>query len=675
MNKKMKKQVVRTVSMGVAALSIAAVCAMSLSLPGCTIEKPKAAPGAKPMPKFRGPSYLHGTIGSLATLDGYSPMLVSNYSLVVDLENTGSVQIPQHLKQFMINELRKQGVGTPSKGYGWLSPERMLGDKGSAIVAVEGMIPPGAVKGQRFDLLVSALPGTDTTSVESGRLWRTELKPGGVQFPGRFIKTEASAVGPVYMPPSINDLTDQKQRREFSRQAVVIAGGEVKKNRDLRLVLNVPSFTRSRMIADRINEKYGDYKDAKDIAEAKTDTYIDITVPQRWAYRTDELLELIQSTYIEVSPGFEARQAANLARVLEQFPVEEKRVVQAWRALGKMSLEVLRIIYDHDIPHMRRAALSAGAWLGDELASKHLLEMSSGSDWKARQFAAELLVYLPDSTSGAAALGKLLNDDVRSVRLAAYNSIAIVGHEYLNRYVVRDGNEEVKFLIDRIQGVDKPLIYITHEYGIPRIVLFDDQMKLSEKGFASIWNDRLMLRPNKSVVDPNAINVLNTAATYTTTVYYRMTPRERAELIASMKDKMKARDLASQAKQYEIPGTVATLVYLLGHQQANFEDQPGLDLTYSQVSDAIYKLCKSGYIDVPIELYKTPLQQRIDDFQKDNDIESARPDSEIISESVTKLEEQEPTRIGAPTTMQSQLRRPDASRPESSRPETSEQAE
>ncbi|WP_200761215.1 flagellar basal body P-ring protein FlgI [Poriferisphaera corsica] len=667
-----KRQVRKTEVVRIAAASMLACAAMVVvvGMPGCSKpEQRTTAPGAKPMPMFRGPSYLHGSVGSLTSLDGFAPMLVSNYSLVVDLEGTGSRQIPQHLKQYMVSELRKQGVGTPSKGYGWLSPERMMADKGSAIVAIEGMIPAGAVKGQRFDLLVSALPGTDTESLDGGRLWRTELSPGGVQFPGRFIKKEAGAIGPIYMSPMKRDISDRKELQKFSRQAVVIAGGEVKNNRDMRLVLNVPSYTRSRMIADRINEKYGYHEDSQPIAEAKTDTFIRITVPQRWAYRTEELLGLIKSTYLEVSPGFEARQAAKLAKVLEKFPEQEDEIVQAWRALGKMSLDVLRVLYDHDLQHVKRSALKAGAWLGDERASRYLQEMSKDPDWATRKMVAELLVYLPDSANGREALSALLDDAKQEVRLAAYNSIAITGHELLNRYVVRDGNDEVKFLIDRIRGIEKPLIYVTHEYGIPRIVLFNDQMKLADEGYASMWSDRLMLRSNDRVVDPTAVNVLDSAASRTTTVFYRLNAREKADVVANAKDKRKAAVEARKPKQYEIPSTVATLVYLLGHRQVDFEDQPGLDLTYSQVADVVYQLSKQGYVKAEVVLHQSPLQKQIDDYQKANQIDGVRRDSDaidpMVEDSPAVSGEKAGRRIGAPMTLQRGFDKPQQGRAES----------
>ena len=585
--------------------------AIALGLSGCKSEGPKSAPGTPPPPMFKGPTYLHGTVGSLASLDGYGGMLVSQYSLVVDLDNTGSRQIPEELRQFFLSKLSKQGVGVASTGWGHLSPERMLGSKGSAIVAVEGMIPPGAVKGQRFDLLVSSYPGTDTTSLANGRLWRCDLTPAGVQLPGGFIKREAQAKGPIYMSPMQNEQEADDKALVLQRQGLVIAGGKVMNDRELRLVLNRPDFKVSRAIANRVNEKYKYPEDRQPVAEAKTAAYVKLNIPKRWAYNSQELLSLILSTYLQVSPGFEAKKAAQLASVLEKDPRQTDRVVLAWRGLGELSLEVLRCLYDSDKPHVSQAAIASGAWLGDEKTSPYLLKMASDSDAEVRKFAAKNLVYLRQSINGSKAMRLLLDDEDLQVRIEAYNSVAENGHAMLDRRVIRDDFGEVKFIIDRIKGVEKPLVYVTHDKGIPRIVLFDDQMRLADKGFASLWDNRLMLRAD------SAANVM---------VYYMKSDLEKEKIIRRSMYKASARKELSEGKKYNLDSRVAALAYFLGHKPSKEDEQAGLGMTYSQVVDVLYDLCKQGFIDAPIEIKMSDLQKRIVEQQKSKS-KGMRPDS------------------------------------------------
>src|SRR5690606_32665111 len=111
-------------------------------------KETRALPPSPP-PTYVGPTFLHGTIGSQATFRGMEPLLVSQYGMVVGLHNTGSTEdAPAHLRQWLINEMRRQGVGSAKyRDILPLTPEQMIADPGTSIVAVEGFIPPGATRG------------------------------------------------------------------------------------------------------------------------------------------------------------------------------------------------------------------------------------------------------------------------------------------------------------------------------------------------------------------------------------------------------------------------------------------------------------------------------------------------------------------------------------------------
>jgi hypothetical protein len=51
-----------------------------------------------------------------------------------------------------------------------MSPQQLLNSSDTAVVIVEGVIPPGAPKGSKFDVRVTVAPGTSTVSLEGGRL-------------------------------------------------------------------------------------------------------------------------------------------------------------------------------------------------------------------------------------------------------------------------------------------------------------------------------------------------------------------------------------------------------------------------------------------------------------------------------------------------------------------------
>ena len=120
---------------------------------------------------------MRGTVASETILDGYRPVVVRGYGVVVGLNGTGSRDLPPDVRAHMIQEASRNGIGLESSGFGDVSPERFLDSMDTAVVVVEGLIPPGATEGTRFDVRVFAHPMTSTTSLEDGRLYTAELRP------------------------------------------------------------------------------------------------------------------------------------------------------------------------------------------------------------------------------------------------------------------------------------------------------------------------------------------------------------------------------------------------------------------------------------------------------------------------------------------------------------------
>ncbi|MDH3583173.1 MAG: flagellar basal body P-ring protein FlgI, partial [Phycisphaerae bacterium] len=161
-----------------------------------------ARPAPPPPPTYRGPAFLHGTIGSVASLRGYLPVLVSGYGLVAGLDDTGSIDCPPALRGWLLNEMAKRGFGRESLGFGQLTPEQVLASRSTAVVLVQGIIPPGAPADQRIDILVTALPQTQTTSLEGGVLYTTDLRVEGANVNRPSFGAIARARGPIFLDPA-----------------------------------------------------------------------------------------------------------------------------------------------------------------------------------------------------------------------------------------------------------------------------------------------------------------------------------------------------------------------------------------------------------------------------------------------------------------------------------------
>jgi len=174
------------------------------SCSGPTKKARKAEPVVRDIPAI-----LRGTIGTESSIRGIQPILVSGYGIVVGLNGTGGGLLPDPIQKTMERELAKNGIGRggilnegPLAGK---TPKQVLRDPNVAVVIVEGVIPPGAPKGARFDVRVRALPESGVTSLEGGRLWTTELRLGPAT---RFGAMKTRKIGTVEGTIFINPFAD-----------------------------------------------------------------------------------------------------------------------------------------------------------------------------------------------------------------------------------------------------------------------------------------------------------------------------------------------------------------------------------------------------------------------------------------------------------------------------------
>lgn len=528
------------------------------------------------MPTFTGPEYLHGTVGSIVRLNGGDPVLVQGYGVVVNLAGTGSPDVPAFLRQWLLQEMRKKGLGSAQLGTQAMTPERVLASPNTAVVLVQGLIPPGAVRGTRFDVLVSALPGTQTTSLEAGQLWSTELSLGGSDVSMAFRTTLASAAGPLYLDP-FDDRADPAARLRLEREGVILSGGVATRDRVLELVLNEPSDARTRLVADRINERFpaDPEADRQDTAVAKTDTLVRLHIPRRFARDPNRFLLLVNHLYLQRAPGFEPAQAQTLAQVLIDDHATDARVVPAWISLGKTALPTIRQYYTHPDTVVRMAALEAGVWLQDESTTSELIRLAKDHDPALRVRCAQLLAFLPRSIRGNDALRSLLDDHDPNVRVAAYDALASISHPILQR-VPFGRRESFKFVLDLVPSTH-PLLYIVHG-DLPRIVVFNPDSGFNVPGLASLWDNRFMFRVDQ--------------------------PGQPASVFYQPYG-------SSEPRTFQIAPTLANLVFLLAHQTSVENPTDGLNLSYSQVAAVVHRLAADRIAHTPVVVRPSPLAQLI----------------------------------------------------------------
>lgn len=566
---------------------------------GCeSTEVGKRRANGPPLPVFRGDKFLYGTVGSMAGLRTNRPTLVTGYGLIIlpKGSGTGSSDVPSYLRQWFLNEMRRKGVGRFEFGAQDLSPRQLLISKDTAVVRIEGLIPPSSPKGTKFPVLVTALENTQTTSLEGGSLWTADLSIGGYRSANTFSKPLATARGDVYINPFDAKKTSA-DRLTFQRQGVILAGGSVQKDQPIELLLNQPDYNRSRLIADRINERFPHENAAEffNTAVARSDLAIRINIPKQFAGNPQKLLGLIGHLYIQRSPNFEESQAQRLGNVLVANPTHAARVSEAWQALGKLALPEVRRYYSANPLPVRLAALEAGTWLQDEVAAIELQKMSVSPNPESRLQVAQLLRRMPKSRRASRTLQALVDDPTIAVRLAAYRSLSAVGDPTVTRVAIGH-QDKLKFYLDVVRAKD-PLIYVSQELE-PRIVVFSPNTGFKDHTRAALWDGRLRLSGGNS--------------------------KEPMRVFFQPQGE-------TNGKAQQIAPTVANLAFLMGHRPSAAKPIEGFDLSYGVVVNAIYELQKKGYVEAQMRIGENALAKSLDEFKKRKEVE-VRPEVAPVDE-------------------------------------------
>ena len=541
------------------------------------------------------PEIMRGTVGSecilrgyqAITSPGYRPVIARGYGLVVGLRGTGSRQMPPQLRQYMLQEAARNGIGNVRYGetIGELTPEQLIDSPDTAVVVVEAVVPQGAPKGTQFDVRVSSVASSDTTSLEGGILWTTSLRPGQLSMGGRQAAQIAQARGPVFLNPFAESgvVGSDGINKTVGR---ILNGGETTEDMPMKLALANPSHARAEVLVTAINTRFPEEPgQMQNTARGESDELIEITVPPSWHDATEDFVKLLMHTTIAV--GNPEGAAMFVKRTLLASPGANAEAASwRWQAMGPKALPIIKDLYDHPEELPRLAALRAGAKLDDGVVIPHLIDMAEQGSALNRLQAVDLLEGMRTNPSIDACLRKLLDDDDVELRLRAYEALVTRNDPFMDRF-----NVDGKFVLDVVKS-DRPLIYIT-QVGEPRIAVFGDALELQRPLTLSTWANRLMIKGD--VADREV------------EVYYRDTDEVEGVILRSKP-------------------AIPDFVRFLAHKTSIEEPEPGLNLTYGQTVGALHDIWMQKRIDSDFKLQQDRILAAIRRIQSEGEDVEARPE-------------------------------------------------
>lgn len=409
------------------------------------------------------------TIGAYTYYDGLRPMRVRGYGLVVGLGKNGSRDCPRQVRDRLIQAMYKQHRLTGSAiGEEHVTPEQLIHDISTAVVVVSAEIPPAAVKGSPFDVAVAALPGTQTKSLEGGRLYTTDLEvfrpvSSTVSITGQVL---AKATGPVFQNPF---LEEDAATRSNPLEGIIVGGGRAVTDRRIRLVLTEPSYPRATQIQNRINAQFpGPGK----IADAQSPSFVRLRVPAEYHDDTGHFLTLVRGLYLSRDPQFVAMRARMLAEEIIRPTAPHPLIAVAFEGLGRAALPESNRLYAHPKDYVSFHAAVAGLRLGDHIASDAMVMHAQKVANEFRFQAIRALGQARGMANAAIALRKLLDDTDPRVQIAAYEALAKRGDSTIHSTRIAGDN----FFLDEVAAAAPGFVYAKRS-GSRRIALFGQDLR------------------------------------------------------------------------------------------------------------------------------------------------------------------------------------------------------
>ncbi len=487
---------------------------------------------------------LGATIGSLAEVFVPGAIPVEGYALIGGLYGTGSSECPPairtYLRQYILKQLPKDKVNI----------DDLIDSRNTAVVVVRGTIPTTPLKNQYFDLEVAALAGTQTTSLENGWLYGTELKPVGAF--GLTVKVLAEAQGPIYIDKLDKPPADKKS-------GYILAGGTVLDEYKISITLRRPNFEVASIIRNRLNERFG-----ANVAKAVSAGQIQLTVPARYKNQQQRFIEILRAMYVTQTPEITEQRITSAVGALAASTDKYAGEI-ALEAIGNQSLGKLSALLTSSNPEVRfraaRCMLNMDSDRGLEALRR--IAMDKNSDYRIE--AIEAVTAAADRRD-AAAISRILlrDDDDPDVRLAAYEQLRKLDDIVISQKLIARN-----FYIEKIVQTRHKGIFVART-GQPRIVLFSTPLKCRENIFVQSEDGTIAInsRPGQGYVS-----------------IIRKHPKRTDIPPISIRSSYNLADIIEALCEESV--------------RKDRQDRTGLSVTYSDMLALLQQMSEKGAIDAP----------------------------------------------------------------------------
>lgn len=411
-------------------------------------------------------------VGDFTKTTGLNWLKLEAIALVTGLAGTGSDPPPSPFRDQLKNDMLARQTQ---------DPDSILASPSTSMVLCRGYVPPGAQKGDRFDVEVRLPNRSETTSLRGGFLMQTRMRR--VELLGGLTR-QGDIDGYVRGDVLIDSIFDGQTDPVNEVRGRVLSGGVNVETRPLGLVIrrDEASILISTLIGKAINNRfhYNDRGQKKGVATPKKDDFLELTVHPRYKHNLARYLRVIRSLAVQES-AVERTERLQLLEKKVQQPASAAVSALQLEAIGKEGVDALKAAVTNPDPEVRFYSAEALAYLDEPDATPPLVEAAksvSAFRWHALAALAAMT-----HVSAASGLSDLLHVASVETRYGAFRA-----KRQFNPYDPDTGGLAASdqanwtFAYHAIPTTGEPLVHVTRTRQ-PEVVVFGHEQKIKPPQF------------------------------------------------------------------------------------------------------------------------------------------------------------------------------------------------
>lgn len=431
-------------------------------------------------------------VGQLTDPWGLGMYRVESVALMNGLDGTGSDPPPGPQRTRLLNEMKTRQIE---------DAKDILAEENTSLVLVQGYMPPGIKKGERFDIFVQTPSRTKTESLRGGNLLPSRLQP--MEVLGNGIRT--GSVQALGRGALLVDEIFEPETPGSSNRGVILGGGVAQVTRPFGLVCqsDVASVEATTTISSAINRRFStvDQNERRGVANPKDDELIELLLPHEYRFHLGRYIQVIRSIALNETPEQLTERLGELERELHD-PFLSARAALRLEAIGDDAVPILLDGLTSRNTEIRFHAAEALGYMGRDEAAATLGEIAMHEEafrWHAMTALASM-----NSIEASVKLSDLLHVDNIETRYSAFRAL----HARMpNDPSIRGRLLNDEFFYHVIASNARPFVHFSRSKR-PEIVLFGHDQQLADN-FLFVKRGVTIKSTGNGMVEINAFNAFD----------------------------------------------------------------------------------------------------------------------------------------------------------------------